>query len=582
MKSYKLEVKNSDLILDNKPFKLRSGTIHYFRVHPDSWYDRLAKLKACGLNTVETYIAWNIHEPTEGNFVFDGGADFIRFIEIATELGLYVIVRPGPFICAEWEMGGFPAWISKVENISLRHFNKPYLEKVDAYFDKIIPMLVPYLSTNGGNIIAMQVENEHGGYKEPDSPYMQYLKDGLIKRGVDVLLFTSDGTWDNCLADGAIPDILMTANFGSRYKECFAKVDALRPNSPKICMEFWNGWFDFWGDPHHTRETQSIIDELEGIIKDNGHFNIYMFCGGTNFGFMNGSNYNESFYSITTSYDYGATLTEDGSITDMYTQIRELLKKYDGVNPPPVPENSKKSAYGKVSLSRKISLFDAPEKFGKELKSENPLTMEDCDDYYGYILYRTDVSGYEGILDIGTPHDRAMVYGDGKYLGVIERGGVCDEINIKDISNLSILVENTGRINYGPKILEKKGLVEKVKIGEKEVKNFIMNTIPMNDMYNLSKTDKALSGPAVYTAEFDADNVCDTFVNPIGFTKGIIEINGFNLGRYYKKGPQQTLYVPAGVLKKGTNKIAVFDLYQSENPVLEFVAEPVLDVLDAE
>ena len=320
-----LTVKDGNLYLNDEQFNLYSGTIHYFRIHPSQWMDRLLKLKLCGLNTVETYIAWNIQEPLQGHLTNEGLADFEKFISIAEELGLYVIVRPGPFICAEWEMGGLPSWLLNIENISLRHFNEPYLMCVRKYFEYVINILKPHFSTNGGNIIAIQIENEYGGLEQPDTAYLAWIRGTYTELGVDILMFTSDGVGKTHLEDGSLTGTLMTANFGSRTKEAFQRLEILRPNEPKICMGFWNGWFDQWGVPHHTRDTDSIISELEYIIKNNGHFNLYMFIGGTNFGFYNGSNCNPHFEPCITSYDYGAPLTENGEPTETYYRIKELL-----------------------------------------------------------------------------------------------------------------------------------------------------------------------------------------------------------------------------------------------------------------
>ncbi len=576
---YKLAIKGQSFFIGDKPFKLRSGTIHYFRIHPSQWRDRLLKLKACGLNTVETYIAWNIQEPKKGEFVFDGTADFIEFIKTAEELGLYVIVRPGPFICAEWEMGGLPAWLTLTKDIELRRYNKPYLDCVDKYFDAVIPPLVPHLSTNGGGIIAVQVENEFGGSGASDPQYLEYLRDGLIRRGIDVLLFTSDGTWNDCLERGSIDGVFMTANFGSRYAECFDKLEALQPGLPKVCMEFWNGWFDQWGRAHHTRDVQSVVDELEGIISSGGHFNLYMFCGGTNFGFMNGSNCNPDFEPTITSYDYGAPLTEDGAITEQYLMIRRLIEKYDGVKLPPIPENDPHASYGTVTFSNGAPISDILPLLGDELHSDTPLSMEECGQMYGFILYRAEIKGMKGQLYIEEPHDRAMIYGDGKYLGLIERGGNRDEIYIENVKSIAVLVENMGRVNYGSKILDRKGLVGDILIGDDVVSGFTINTLPMEELCNLSlPSGGGFDAPAVYSADFIIDeDIHDTFVYPVGFTKGIVEINGFNLGRFFNAGPQQTLYVPAGVLKAGKNRICVFDLYPSSSPRVELIDTPILD-----
>ena len=567
----KLTVRNNELYLNNEKFHLRSGAVHYFRIHPSQWVERLVQLRNCGFNTVETYIAWNMQEPRQGIFDFEGMADFEQFISIAEALGLYVIVRPGPFICAEWEMGGFPSWLLNIDGIKLRHYNEPFLKCVSEYFDNIMPKIVPHLSTNGGGIIAMQVENEYGGFGEPDTAYLIWLRNELIRRGIDVLLFTSDGTWNDCLKNGSLDGVLMTANFGSRAAETFAKLDGLRPNEPNVCMEFWNGWFDQWKTEHHTREPQTIIDELEAIIRADGHFNMYMFSGGTNFGFYNGSNCNPIFEPCITSYDYGAPVTEYGDVTEQYYMLQKLLTgKTEKVS------ERKKVAYGEVTQFKIAPLFENLDRVGKVFVSENVMTMEDCGQSFGYILYETDIDGMNGDIDIGEPHDRVMFFDGDVLLGEYERGTEYEAISVSGVSRLRILVENMGRVNYGKRIFDKKGLLRNVRIGGCEVKNYRITTIPMEDLSDLKFTGK-LTAPVICSAEFTVDDPADTFLLPEGFTKGIAFVNGFNLGRYWDMGPQKTLYVPGALLKKGTNRLVIFDLYKPKALSAEFIDRHVLD-----
>lgn len=570
----KLEVKNGELFLGGERFRLLSGTMHYFRVHRSQWKERLQRLKECGLNTVETYIPWNITEPKKGCFCTEGIADFEEFIRLAQAEGLYMIVRPGPYICAEWEMGGLPPWLLTEEGIVLRHYNDVYLKYVKRYFEFVADRIRPYLSTNGGNIIAIQVENEYGGYHEPDTKYLEWIRDTYRELGLDVLYFTSDGTWDSCLEEGSLPGTLMTANFGSRTKAAFERLEALRPGEPKICMEFWNGWFDQWGTEHHTRNAAEVIAELDTLLKLGGHFNLYMASGGTNFGFTNGSNCNPDFEPCITSYDYGAPIAEDGELTEHYRLLKGLLTGNavcDAVH--------NTMAYGEIKDFERVGLFTNSTQFGSVRSGIARRTMEEIGQYYGYILYEADISGMSGVIDIGEPHDRAMFYADNSFLGAYERGREYEPISVAGASRLKILIENMGRVNYGPHIYDKKGLMQDVKIGDGSVTVYDISDLAFESIPKAS--GGAMQGePSVYYANIDIEEPTDTYFYPRGFTHGIVFVNGFNLGRYRAIGPQQTLYVPAGVLKAGKNEIAVIDLYDASEPSAELLAAPILDKMD--
>lgn len=569
-----LEIRGIHLYVNDKEFKLYSGAIHYFRVHPSQWRDRLMKLKECGLNTVETYLAWNVQEPKQGEFCFDGIADFEKFIEIAEELGLYIIVRPGPYICAEWEMGGLPSWLLNIDGIKLRHDNQPFLSCVRSYFEQIFAVLRPHFSTNGGNIIAVQIENEYGGLEQPDTAYLEWIRDTYIELGVTVPMFTSDGVGKTHLEDGSLDGILMTANFGSRSQQAFGRLETLRPGEPKICMEFWNGWFDQWGVAHHTREPEAAIAEIKNMIEMGGHFNIYMFSGGTNFGFYNGSNCNPHFEPCITSYDYGAVLTEEGKTTKQYRLLKQLLTGNDAVP----EEKEKAAAYGTINQFKAFGLFDNAKQFGTVYKNSPVKTMEELGQSFGYIMYEMNVEGMSGEIEIGEPHDRAMFYADDVLIGEYERGTEYNIVSISGVKKLKILIENMGRVNYGPRIYDKKGLLQPVKIGNDEVTEYDITSFPMTE-FPEAKEGVALNQPAAYKAIFEIDEVNDTYLRPFGFTKGVIIINGFNLGRYWRKGPQQTLYVPKGILHQGKNEMIIFDLYPAKSPAVSFVDEAVLDMV---
>lgn len=577
-----LQVKENMFYLEDQPFVILSGAIHYFRVVPEYWKDRLLKLKACGFNTVETYVAWNLHEPSEGTFCFEGICDIVKFVQIADEVGLKVIVRPGPYICAEWEFGGFPGWLIKDRNMQLRCNYAPYLEKVDRFFDELIGRLIPLLCTNGGPIIAMQVENEYGSYGN-DKAYLRHIEQGLIRRGVDCLLFTSDGPGDTMLTGGTLPNLLKTANFGSRPKECFDVLRKHQTQGPLMCMEYWNGWFDHWGNEHHTRDAKDVANVLDEMLSLGGSVNFYMFHGGTNFGFMNGANRDNVINCTTTSYDYDAPISECGDLTEKYYAVKAVVEKHFGEIPsidiPVIP----KKAYGKVELTQQADLFAHLKEFAPCIKNGNVMTMEELGQNYGFTLYRNYVSSTipKTKLRIKDVCDRALIFANGVLQGIIERDREGEEILLEvkegEMLQLDILVENMGRVNYGESLKDCKGITEWVRLGYQSLFEWEMYPIILEDLSQITY-DKitTLEGPSLYKGTFEIKELADTFVKLEGFTKGVIFINGFNIGRYWEKGPQKTYYVPAPLLREGENTVEIFELHKIEKPVIEFVEAPNL------
>ncbi|MEK3661791.1 beta-galactosidase family protein [Paenibacillus sp. FSL F4-0236] len=564
-------------LLDGQPYRIVSGAIHYFRVVPEYWKDRLLKLKACGFNTVETYIAWNMHEPKEGEFVFDGMADVVSFIELAGELGLHVIVRPSPFICAEWEFGGLPAWLLAYSELQLRCCDPLYLSKVDRYYDELIPRLVPLLSTHGGPILAVQVENEYGSYGN-DSSYLRYMRNGLLSRGVDVLLFTSDGPTDEMLLGGTLEDVHATVNFGSCAEESFRKYREYRSEEPLMVMEYWNGWFDHWMEDHHVRDAEDVAGVLDDILTHGSSLNMYMFHGGTNFGFYNGANHIVAYEPTTTSYDYDAPLTEWGDTTAKFEAVRSVLGKHGFAPTCPLPEPIPKISYGKVALMERAELFTASnlEKLSEPVNIVCVQPMEKLGQSYGFILYSTYVQGPRSRqkLYIEGVRDRAQVFLDGQVLGVIERWNPQPlELSIPaGGAQLDILVENMGRINYGPLIRDPKGILDGVRIDNQLQYNWTIRTLPLEPgtlaslEYKEQTVEKqeaaALSGlPGFYRGCFEAEEIGDTFLRFDGWNKGVAWINGFNLGRYWNAGPQRALYIPGPLLRKGRNELVLLELH---------------------
>ncbi|MCJ7840762.1 beta-galactosidase [Lederbergia sp. NSJ-179] len=570
----KLTYDEKNFLLDGKEIRLLSGAMHYFRTVPEYWEDRLLKLKAAGLNTVETYVAWNIHEPEEGQFHFEGIADIVRFVKTAEKVGLHVIVRPGPYICAEWEFGGFPYWLMTVPNIKLRCFNEPYLEKVDKYFDVLFEKLNPLLSSNGGPIIALQIENEYGSFGN-DKKYLEYMRDGLKKRAGDIFLFTSDGPTHSMFCGGMIDDVFETANFGSRGYDAFNILKEYQPNGPRMCMEFWHGWFDHWGEEHHTRPAESVVESLEEILDQNGSVNFYMAHGGTNFAFYNGANHNEEIYQPTiTSYDYDALLTESGEVTDKLYQVRKTFEKYVDLPEMELPEPLPKKEYGVVELTESAELLASLDQLAKPQYSAAPLTMEEYGQGYGFIVYETTITGAYGkqTLTVQDVHDRGQVYLNGEFVGLVDRisGKSSLDVDLAEKENkLQIIVENMGRINYGPFLVDFKGITEGVRLGNQFLFDWTVYPLPLTNLSKLtfSSQDTTEDHPYFHRGTLYVEEVADTFMDMSDWSKGVVFVNGHNLGRYWEIGPQQTLYVPAPFLQEGENEIIILELHHHQKAV---------------
>lgn len=569
--------------LGGEPFRVISGAIHYFRVPREYWRDRLIKLKACGFNTVETYVAWNMHEPREGEFDYSDMLDIEDFLTTAAELGLYAIVRPGPYICSEWEFGGLPWWLLKNDGIRLRCMDADYIAAVDRFFDSLIPRIAAHQITEGGNVILVQVENEYGSYGD-DSEYIRYLADGLRRRGINVPLFTSDGTNKQMLTGGTVPEIFKTANFGSRAEEQFAALREYQPDGPLMCTEFWNGWFDHWTEEHHHRPGDDAAASLDDILAHGGNVSAYMFHGGTNFGFMNGANCFDKYEPTVSSYDDDAPVNECGDLTDKYFRFREVISKYAPIPDIELPAPVKKKKYGKFEFTACRRLFDCLDKLSAPVETVCPLPMEKLGQGYGFILYRAEVRGPRETQNvrIQEPRDRAYIYKNDELLGIQYRNdrepAVSTDIPAEG-ATLSVLVENMGRVNYGAYLRDPKGVTEGIGFGWNFIYHWQTYPLPLDDLSAVDFIEQKPvfdSTPLLLRAEIDIDECCDTFVKLPGFKKGLIFINGRALSRYWEVGPQRSAYLPAPFLKKGKNELIVLELEGFDEASVTLDDEPDL------
>ncbi|WP_030228460.1 glycoside hydrolase family 35 protein [Actinoalloteichus caeruleus] len=573
---------DDDFLLDGKPTRIISGALHYFRVHPDQWEDRLRKARLMGLNTVETYVPWNLHQPTPDDLTAEDGLDLPRFLRLAGAEGLHVLLRPGPYICAEWESGGLPAWLLAEPGVRLRSTDPTYLAAVERFLARLLPLVVPHLVTRGGPVLAVQVENEFGAYGR-DQEYLERVAEFLRAGGVDVPLFTSDQPSEEMLAAGGLPGVLRTGNFGSRVAENLARLREGQPTGPLMCMEFWHGWFDRWGGPHHVREPEDAASTLDELLAAGASVNFYMFHGGTSFGFLNGANDNGRYLPTVNSYDYDAPLSESGDPTPKFAAFREVIARYAPVPDEPVPARGPRLPETAVSLDESAALLPAVDFLAEGVAADRPLTMEELGQAYGFVLYRTTLpAAVDGVLVVEDVHDRAQVFVDGAPVGVLEREHRERALALRAPAGarLDLLVENQGRVNYGEGLADRKGVLGGVFVDGTEVTGWSCHPLPLSAEQlaaaPYSPATGLPAGPGLHRGTVRIEQPADTFVSLPDWTKGVVWINGFALGRYWRRGPQRTLYVPGPVLRPGVNDIVVLELEAATSRTLMLVPEPDL------
>ncbi|MDX3804629.1 beta-galactosidase family protein [Streptomyces sp. AK04-3B] len=605
-----LATTSDGFLLHGDPFRILSGAMHYFRVHPDQWADRLRKARLMGLNTVETYLPWNLHQPEPGTLVLDGLLDLPRFLRLAAAEGLHVLLRPGPFICAEWDGGGLPHWLTTDPDIRLRTSDPRFTDAVDRYLDLLLPPLLPHMAASGGPVIAVQVENEYGAYGD-DVAYLKHIEHALRSRGVEELLFTCDQTAGDHLRNGTLPGVLATGTFGSRVEESLRRLREAQPEGPLMCSEFWIGWFDHWGGPHHGRDAGDAAADLDRLLSAGASVNIYMFHGGTNFGYTNGANHHHAYVPTVTSYDYDAPLTESGDPGPKYHAFREVIARHAPVPDEPVPDPSPKLPPTTVRLTHRSPLIPPA---GRPVRATDPLSADELGRRSGYMLYRTTVpTPGDGLLHFaGGVGDRAQVFLDGAPAGVLERERYEETLPVhvpRAGAVLDVLVENMGRVNYGPRIGVPKGLLGPVTFLGRPLQDWDCHALPLDDAPSMTTLTAAhptaphptsvaatsgtadagtadagtadaesatpgpltsripvpeafaSAGPAFHHGAFDVSSPADAFLSLPGWTKGQAWINGFHLGRYWNRGPQRTLYVPGPILRRGVNDLVLLELH---------------------
>lgn len=576
-----LSIAGDHFVLQGKPFQIISGEMHYARVPREYWRLRLRMARAMGLNTVSTYVFWNVHEPRPGIYDFSGNHDVAAFIRTAQEEGLHVILRPGPYSCAEWDLGGFPAWLLKDPDIVLRSADPKFLEPARRWLMRLGKEVAPLQSGRGGPIIAVQVENEYGSF-DKDKVYLAAIRDALLAAGfTDSLLYTADGPEE--LADGTLPDVPAVANFGpGEAKKGMDVLEKFRPGAPQMIGEWWAGWFDHWGRPHHAANGDAEAEELQWILQQGYSINFYMFHGGTTPGFMNGANLDRNgYWPDTGSYDYSAALDESGRPAKKYFLFRDVISKQTGEPLPNVPTIAKPIAVPEIHLDQVAPLFlNLP----RPVHSERPTSMENLGQGYGYILYRTEIPGpVSGTLEVNDVRDYLQIYVNGKLEGALDRRLNENRLPVQvpeGNAQLDILVENSGRVNFTKALREeRKGITKSVLLNGKELGNWQIFTLPMDDLFGLRFQRSAASAPAFYRGTFDVASPGDTFLDLGEWSKGAVWVNGHPLGRFWSIGPQRTLYVPGPWLKSKGNELIVFSFNPQPDPVVRGLDHPVLDDL---
>jgi beta-galactosidase len=579
----------ADFLLDEEPLRILSGSLHYFRVHPDDWADRIEKARLMGLNTIETYVPWNAHSPRRGEFRTDGILDLARFLRLVGDAGMHAIVRPGPFICAEWDRGGLPTWLFTDPAVGVRRHELRFLEMVEEYLAAVLAIVAPLQVDRGGPVALVQVENEYGAFGD-DRAYLEAVADTIRRAGITVPLVTVDQPVDAMLEAGGLDGVLRTASFGSRSAERLRTLREHQPTGPLMCMEFWDGWFDQWGGHHNTTSVEQAAAELDALLAAGASVNVYMFHGGTSFGLTSGANDKGTYRPTVTSYDYDAPLDEAGDPTAKYAAFREVIARYAPV-PDELPAPRTPAPELTTTLGDPVPLLADPDAWGRSTEHALAPALDELAGCPKLAVYQADLDGADepALLTVGEVRDRASVFLDGDPVGVLEREHHGRALVLpRGHGRLTLVVEDQGGVNYGPRIGEPKGLIGPVRLGrqglgDEEVGGWAVRGLDLDVVLELWDRTHARGtgpGPTAWRASFDARRPERHFLDTSGWGKGIAWVNGFCLGRYWRRGPQRTLFVPGPVVRAGANELVVLELDVMADPTVRFVAEASLGPLE--
>lgn len=569
---------DEDFLLDGRPVRVLSGALHYFRLHPDQWADRIRSARELGLNTIETYIPWNAHSPRRGAFRTDGILDLGRFLDEVAAQGMWAIVRPGPYICAEWTGGGLPGWLFTA-GAGVRRSEPTYLAAIREYYEAVAEIVVPRQVDRGGPVVLVQVENEYGAYGD-DKDYLRTLVDLLRETGITTPLTTIDQPEPWMLENGSLPELHKTGSFGSRATERLATLREHQPTGPLMCAEFWDGWFDSWGLHHHTTGAADSARELDELLAAGASVNLYMLCGGTNFGLTNGANDKGVYVPIATSYDYDAPLDEAGRPTEKYWAFRDVLARYAALPPAVRVERVPAPAFT-VPLASAVPLWDVLDILGTESEHDHLPTVDELGHFEGFATYRSLDPVAPGVLELAEVRDRAQLFVDREPVGVLSRDHGERRAVLPRAGVLELLVEDLGRVNYGPRIGEPKGLLGPAVLDGTELGRWAVRPLDLGDVSRVTERVRdggplaggVVAGPAFALGSFDtAEPGADHFLDTSAWGKGVAWVNGFCLGRFWSRGPQHTLYVPAPVLRAEGNEILVLVL-DAAAPQARFVED---------